>query len=80
MQFATILLILHDIIGAQAIRSSLERNGFARAAAAKKHDIHRTTLFRKMKRLGIPPPEIDGRRHLYIMLLYASLMFGSLMK
>ncbi|MGE4545510.1 MAG: sigma-54 interaction domain-containing protein [Pedobacter sp.] len=51
----------HDILDAQAIRSALERNAFNRLAAAKELGIHKTTLFRKMKKLSIPLPEQDGR-------------------
>ncbi len=54
----------HDILDAQAILASLERNNFNRLAAARELGIHKTTLFRRMKRLGIPLPEEDGRsRH-----------------
>ena len=40
-------------VDAQAIRAALERNGGNRAAAARELGIHKTTLFRKMKKLGI---------------------------
>ncbi len=51
----------HDILDAQAIRAALERNAFSRLAAAKELGIHKTTLFRRMKKLGIALPEQDGR-------------------
>jgi PAS domain S-box-containing protein len=51
----------HDILDAQAIRTALERNAFNRLAAAKELGIHKTTLYRKMKKLGIARPEQDGR-------------------
>jgi PAS domain S-box-containing protein len=51
----------HDLLDAQAIRAALERNAFNRLATAKELGIHKTTLFRRMKRLGIPLPEKDGR-------------------
>jgi PAS domain S-box-containing protein len=51
----------HDVLDAQAIHSALERNGDSRAAAARELGIHKTTLFRRMKKLGIPRPERDGR-------------------
>jgi transcriptional regulator with PAS, ATPase and Fis domain len=51
----------HDILDVQAICAALERNNFNRVAAAKDLGIHKTTLFRKMKKLGIPLPEQDGR-------------------
>jgi PAS domain S-box-containing protein len=54
----------HDILDAQAIRSALERNAFNRLATARELGIHKTTLFRRMKKLGISLPEQDGRsRH-----------------
>ncbi len=51
----------HDLLDAQAIRTALERNGGHRTAAARALGIHKTTLFRRMKRLGIPLPAGDGR-------------------
>ena len=51
----------HDILDAQAIRSALERTDFNRLAAAKELGIHKTTLFRKIKKLGIQVPGQDGR-------------------
>ncbi len=43
------------------IESALERNHGNRQAAADELGIHKTTLFRKLKALGIEPPEKDGR-------------------
>lgn len=51
----------HDILDAQAIHAALSRNSFNRLAAARDLGIHKTTLFRRMKRLGIALPEEDGR-------------------
>ena len=51
----------HDLLDAQAIRTALERNAFNRLAAAKELGIHKTTLFRRVRRLGISLPEQDGR-------------------
>jgi PAS domain S-box-containing protein len=51
----------HDILDTQAIRSALERNGFNRTAAARELGIHKTTLFRRIKKLGIILPKQDGR-------------------
>lgn len=51
----------HDILDTQAIRTALERNAGNRLAAARELGIHKSTLFRRMKKLGIPLPETDGR-------------------
>jgi len=51
----------HDLLDARVLRAALERNAFNRLAAAKELGIHKTTLFRRMKKLGIPLPEQDGR-------------------
>jgi PAS domain S-box-containing protein len=51
----------HDILDTQAIRAALERNAFNRLAAARDLGIHKTTLYRRMKKLGILLPEPDGR-------------------
>jgi PAS domain S-box-containing protein len=53
---------IHSMIDAHTIRSALERNGNNRLAAARELGIHKSTLFRKMKKLGIALPEHDGRR------------------
>ena len=52
---------LHRLIDAQSIQTALEQNNYNRTAAAKSLGIHKTTLFRRLKRLGIPFPERDGR-------------------
>jgi transcriptional regulator with PAS, ATPase and Fis domain len=51
----------HDLLDARVLRAALERNAFNRLAAAKELGIHKTTLFRRMKKLGISLPEQDGR-------------------
>jgi transcriptional regulator with PAS, ATPase and Fis domain len=48
-------------LDAQTIRSALKRNKYNRQKTADDLGIHKTTLFRRMKRLGITPPERDGR-------------------
>jgi PAS domain S-box-containing protein len=53
---------IHSMIDAHTIRAALERNGNNRLAAARELGIHKSTLFRKMKKLGIPLPEQDGRQ------------------
>jgi PAS domain S-box-containing protein len=51
----------HQLLDTEAIRSALHRNDFNRLAAAKELGIHKTTLFRKIKKLGLTLPEQDGR-------------------
>lgn len=50
-----------DLLDAEIIRAALERTGFNRLAAAEELGIHKTTLFRKIRRLGIELPDRDGR-------------------
>lgn len=45
----------------QVITEALQRHNYNRAAAAKELGIHKSTLFRKIRKLGIPLPELDGR-------------------
>jgi PAS domain S-box-containing protein len=52
----------HDVLDAQAIRAALARNGGNRLAAAHDLGIHKTTFFRRIKRLGIELPARDGRQ------------------
>jgi PAS domain S-box-containing protein len=51
----------HDLLDAQSIRTALERNNYNRLAAARELGIHKTTLFRRIKKLGISLPDQDGR-------------------
>jgi len=46
---------------ARAIREALERCGFNRLAAARALGLHKSTLFRKIKALGLDLPMQDGR-------------------
>jgi PAS domain S-box-containing protein len=50
-----------DLLEAQAIQSALERNSNNRLAAAKELGIHKSTLFRKIRKLGISKSKQDGR-------------------
>lgn len=55
----------HDAVSAfeaQLIRDALRQNRFNRLKTARSLGIHKTTLFRKMKALGIAFPDSDGRR------------------
>jgi DNA-binding NtrC family response regulator len=45
------------------ITDALRRNRGNRTAAARDLGIHPSTLFRKIKELGIELPEADGRSH-----------------
>lgn len=44
-----------------AIMNALKRNRYNRLATARELGMHKSTLFRKIRRLGIILPEIDGR-------------------
>ncbi|HSK10670.1 MAG TPA: sigma 54-interacting transcriptional regulator, partial [Vicinamibacterales bacterium] len=46
---------------ADAIRDALERHGFNRLAAARALGMHKSTLFRRVRQLGIDLPAEDGR-------------------
>ena len=48
----------------RVILEALRRNGFNRLAAARDLGIHKSTLFRKIQRLGIELPKQDGRTRL----------------
>jgi PAS domain S-box-containing protein len=55
---------LHTVrsqLEAQLITAALEKNAFNRLAAAQELGMHKTTLFRKIKQLGIELPAKDGR-------------------
>ncbi len=45
----------------RAILEGLKRNRYNRLATARELGIHKSTLFRKLKELGIALPEVDGR-------------------
>lgn len=53
-----------ELIEAQTIQKALEKNANNRLAAAKELGIHKSTLFRKIKKLGLAPTGKYGRiRH-----------------
>jgi PAS domain S-box-containing protein len=49
------------VLEAQTIRDALARHGQSRQAAAQELGVHKSTLFRKVKLLGIELPQEDGR-------------------
>ena len=51
----------HNILDTRAILTALEETGYNRLEAAQKLGIHKTTLFRRIKKLGITLPDRDGR-------------------
>ena len=46
---------------AEAVRAALERHHYNRVAAAESLGIHKSTLHRKIRALGIALPDMDGR-------------------
>lgn len=52
---------LKKTVEAQTIHDALKRNHYNRLAAARDLGIHKSTLFRKIKALGITLPDRDGR-------------------
>ncbi len=58
---ASLIRSAHETLDVQAILTAVSRNCYNRVAAAKDLGIHKTTLFRKIKKLGIILPEQDGR-------------------
>ncbi len=51
----------YRLVETQAINAALERHGGNRTAAARELGVHKTTLFRRLKKLGIHPGGTDGR-------------------
>ena len=45
----------------EVIREALERNGYNRLATARELGMHKSTLFRKLKKLNLNLPGVDGR-------------------
>lgn len=52
---------LRKLTEEEAILKALQRNNFNRLAAAKELGMHKTTLFRKIKKYNIRLPNTDGR-------------------
>ena len=52
---ASVARSAHDQLDAQAIRAALDRQHGNRSAAARDLGIHKTTLFRRIKKLGLSP-------------------------
>lgn len=50
-----------DLLDTQSILTALRRNGFNRLAAARELGVHKSTLFRRIRQLGIALPPRDGR-------------------
>lgn len=46
---------------ARVIMDALERNKFNRLAAARELKMHKSTLYRKIQKIGVQLPEMDGR-------------------
>jgi transcriptional regulator with PAS, ATPase and Fis domain len=49
---------------AQMILTALKRHDFNRLAAARELGMHKSTLFRKIRRLGLTLPNTDGRHRI----------------
>jgi transcriptional regulator of acetoin/glycerol metabolism len=49
-------------VEAADLLSVLEKHDWNRAAAARELGIHRTTLYRKIRSLGLPPPKPRKRQ------------------
>lgn len=48
---------------ARVILDALKRNHYNRLAVAQELGMHKSTLYRKIKRIGIELPQMDGRSH-----------------
>nr|WP_320009752.1 sigma 54-interacting transcriptional regulator [uncultured Desulfobulbus sp.] len=52
---------IHRSTEREVILAALERNQYNRLATAKELGMHKSTLFRKLKKLNLDLPDIDGR-------------------
>ena len=61
------------------LRDVLERHRWNRSQTAEALGIHRTTLQRRIRRLGLRLPPVDGRvvRHFFLSFLLFLIFFGS---
>jgi transcriptional regulator of acetoin/glycerol metabolism len=50
-----------DEIEAKFLKDALRRNNWNRTRTARELGIHKTTLWRKIKKLNIDLPPVDGR-------------------
>ena len=55
------LRAVRDLLDAQTIRAALRENNNNRLATARQLGVHKTTLFRRMKKLGLTAPGRRGR-------------------
>jgi len=51
----------HQATEAEVLREALRRNGYNRLATARELGMHKSTLFRKLKKLNLILPSVDGR-------------------
>ena len=51
----------HQATEAEVIHEALRRNGYNRLATARELGMHKSTLFRKLKKLNLSLPPVDGR-------------------
>ena len=51
---------VRDLLDAQTIRAALRENNNNRLATARQLGVHKTTLFRRMKKLGLTAPGRQG--------------------
>ncbi|MDD2466322.1 MAG: sigma 54-interacting transcriptional regulator [Desulfobulbus sp.] len=52
---------IHQATEREVVFAALERNNYNRLATAKELGMHKSTLFRKLKKLQLNLPDIDGR-------------------
>lgn len=51
----------HQATEAEVVHEALRRNGYNRLATARELGMHKSTLFRKLKKLNLSLPPVDGR-------------------